>query len=342
MPTVGVRVTPKAGLDPEAVKDRLATANWNLIEHIDGGPILALGEFSAGEDGAKALAAATEVGDPVALLDSTEVQDLNEDGKVGLVPLEEITTAFTNVVKTAGEISASSNGKIATASTPRFFGPPNIPAALLARLSTSDRSRVISSYIEGWLRFATNRAEQAAWGPSHEAMLLAHVNTDEARSKAALDLFNEDVRAARERAILLSEVVGMAAAMKDQVKAWTSLAGKVPGLLVLSVLLGALFVGWSLMLVQQGKLTGLELALLAFVFALVSISPATLLLLGRPLKGMDDWTPDKLFGADKDDKKDEAGENDEAVDSIKGAAKPGDGKTDEAKPGEPAGKPAAS
>jgi hypothetical protein len=58
------------------------------------------------------------------------------------------------------------------------------------------------------------------------------------------------------------------------------------------------------------------MAVLVFVFALMAISPATLLLIGRPLKGLDEWSPNK-----QEKKAEEAAKEEPAKDKGKAEAK---------------------
>ncbi len=52
-----------------------------------------------------------------------------------------------------------------------------------------------------------------------------------------------------------------------------------------------LFLLYAFNLVRDAKLGGAGLALVIFVLALFAISPAVLLLLERPLKGLDSYSP---------------------------------------------------
>ena len=70
-----------------------------------------------------------------------------------------------------------------------------------------------------------------------------------------------------------------------------------------------MFVAALFVLLFLGRINGWEMAVLAFVFALMAVSPATLLLIGRPLKGLDEWSPSKY-----EKKTDEAAKEEPAKD----------------------------
>jgi len=76
-----------------------------------------------------------------------------------------------------------------------------------------------------------------------------------------------------------------------QMKKWTSLANLGAVLLVLTVLFAMAMTGWIIALAGDKTITDWALPAAIFALALFAISPAVLLLLQRPLKGIDEWTP---------------------------------------------------
>lgn len=77
----------------------------------------------------------------------------------------------------------------------------------------------------------------------------------------------------------------------NQRKQWTGLAKFAPVLLVLSLVASVAGSVAAFILTGDGHLNGYQLPLILFVLALVAISPSALLLLERPLKGLDSWSP---------------------------------------------------
>ncbi len=103
----------------------------------------------------------------------------------------------------------------------------------------------------------------------------------------------------------------MSKAVTEQFSTWSKLAKGVRWLLVLSILLSSAFVVGGFYLLDRQRIDGWQMAVLAFIFALTAISPATLLLIGRPLAGLDKWTPDAMFGGEKKEK--DEGDKDKAA-----------------------------
>jgi membrane protein implicated in regulation of membrane protease activity len=75
------------------------------------------------------------------------------------------------------------------------------------------------------------------------------------------------------------------------VKRWRELSEKGPLFLVIGGAFSAAMVIVAFVLAGYGKIGDLALAGVVFALALFAVSPAVLLLLGRPLAGLDNWTP---------------------------------------------------
>jgi hypothetical protein len=91
----------------------------------------------------------------------------------------------------------------------------------------------------------------------------------------------------------MKKAVDTAGEMNRHLMKWRELSGSVWPMLQVSSIIAAVFVLVSFALVFAGRISGWELAVLAFIFALMAVSPVTLLLIGRPLKGLDEWSPSK-------------------------------------------------
>lgn len=72
---------------------------------------------------------------------------------------------------------------------------------------------------------------------------------------------------------------------------WRSLAGWAPWFLLGTLIFSAALSGFGMWATYQGSISALDLSVLIFVLALFAISPAVLLLLERPLAGLDNWKP---------------------------------------------------
>lgn len=279
------------------------------------------GKFSPDGDGTKAPRTAEDV-------------PIEGESLVKSAPPEDLVAMHVSV--TGQKIPATDeNGK--TESPTASIELPAFPEAMWKKMNAEDGSKAAVSFMNTWLTFVTDRRGQAAWASSRETKLLAHLENDQQRSAAAQELLKHDQLEAGQRLLLMAEAVMMSRAIRSQFSGWTKLASIVPWILGVSILLSSIFVFAGLFLVWQGRLNGLEMALLAFVFALIAISPATLLLIGRPLEGLDKWTPDAMFNAGKDETEKKTG-----VTKPGETEKPGDTETGgAAKPGEPE-KPAAT
>ncbi|WP_156750686.1 hypothetical protein [Mycobacterium sp. 852013-50091_SCH5140682] len=162
--------------------------------------------------------------------------------------------------------------------------PPNndLVMTLLNEVDMYKRSGIAEQYLKDM-----NRREN--WKVMPEAVLLDDATTaaierrDIILSKLGLP--------AGEHEKFLAQVVEAAKETNNQIKTWRKLAWGAVILLVLGLVAAVFFTYWSFQLVADGKINGYELIAIVFVLALVAISPAVLLLLQRPLKGIDQWAP---------------------------------------------------
>ncbi|MFZ2528758.1 MAG: hypothetical protein WAX14_14080 [Rhodococcus sp. (in: high G+C Gram-positive bacteria)] len=109
---------------------------------------------------------------------------------------------------------------------------------------------------------------------------------------------------AEERTKYLTQVVALAGEMVTQAKVWRGLG--IAGAVAVAAALGfSIFFIWKLIdKIPENNLNGIHLIFIVFTFAVFIISPGVLLILGRPLKSLDEWTPDGILKSDKpgDDK----------------------------------------
>lgn len=192
-----------------------------------------------------------------------------------------------------------------TAADAGLAAAPAVPELVWKSLSPADKQALSKEFVEHAVEFATNRQMSAAWNhDSEETALLAHLEAQQ-RQDIALQLLQrrgglstENVRSEQigndfqhERVMLMKQAVAASEETTKHLIEWRKLSHRVVPFLVATTMFGSLLVLVALDLVRQGRLNGLEMALLAFVFALMAISPATLLLIGRPLEGLDKWRP---------------------------------------------------
>jgi hypothetical protein len=176
-------------------------------------------------------------------------------------------------------------------------GVPTIPDAVWTSLDKPDAAAAAKTLVEKATTFETDRTARAAWTPTRENALMAHVDPP-LRADVAKRLLEESggiteghVTARAERNLMLKAAVDVTTSINDQLKRWTELSQLVVPLLAAMSLAGFLLILVCLDLLRAGRVNGTEMALLAFVFTLAAVSPATLLLIGRPLKGLDQWSP---------------------------------------------------
>lgn len=191
------------------------------------------------------------------------------------------------------------------ASDAGLTGLPNVPAMVWNSLTHADKQAAAKDLVTRAIEFSADRQVGAAWSQAtRETTLLAHLDAPQRQSIAARlleqqgGLSEEQIRSVtlandfqQQRVNLMEKAVAAAEESTEHLKAWRTLSHVVVPFLLATTIFGGFLVLRALDLVSQGRLNGIEMALLAFVFALVAISPATLLLIGRPLEGLDKWRP---------------------------------------------------
>lgn len=205
---------------------------------------------------------------------------------------------------------------------------PTIPEYLWKSLNPESQDELAKKLVE----YVVNRPDTAAYGSSFDdAALFAHLNPadrpdhakkileqkhgmtgDQVRRELLVDEFQI------ERVNLMKQAVASAVEINEHLKKWRTLSENVVPFLVWSTAAAAAFVLALFALVFLGRISGWEMAVLVFVFALMAVSPATLLLVGRPLKGLDEWSPNK-----QEKKAEEAAKEEPARDKGKSEEKAG-------------------
>lgn len=193
---------------------------------------------------------------------------------------------------------------------------PTIPEYLWNSLEPESQDELVKKLVE----YVVNRPNTAAYGSSFDdAALFAHLDSGERPGMAMKILEQKHGMTSEqvmreglvnnfqaERINLMKQAVATATEMNKHLEKWRDLSENVWPLLKASSIVAGVFVGVSLVFVFLGRISGWEMAVLAFVFALMAVSPATLLLIGRPLKGLDEWSPSKQEKKAEETAKEEA------------------------------------
>lgn len=304
-----IRISPRSAIDGTD-RRQLKEVGWNFIDAGDDSDTLtAIGKFSSVGELNSALQAAETASMEIEPLTYEETLNLFGKNVFNIADPSDLMDrhpATRYDPRADGKSQAGLTAQAGTGgSNPTYDGlPKTVPDfsnTVWESMDAGTRSQAASSVVRSWLKYFTSRKAQAMWNGSRVSALMAQLNRND--------------RAAAASRMLDSEV-SMAKAIEVQFAAWTKLAKKVPWLLLLTTLIGALLVTACLYLVDRGKLDGWQLVFLIFVLALTAISPATLLLVGRPLAGLDKWTPDAIFGGGKEDKKDEGKTGDKEADKA--------------------------
>lgn len=98
----------------------------------------------------------------------------------------------------------------------------------------------------------------------------------------------------------LRAVADMAEEMVKQVKVWKVLAWVAVVIVALTLIFGGVQISHVVGKVTSSDATGYQLIGIIFALAVFVASPGVLFLLGRPLKGIDEWTPDGVLKSEKE------------------------------------------
>ncbi|QII05928.1 DUF308 domain-containing protein [Rhodococcoides fascians A25f] len=114
----------------------------------------------------------------------------------------------------------------------------------------------------------------------------------------------------------LKENVKLAKSVVAQRVRWTELSNFVPPFLGVSLIFSGILSIIAFLLTRDHHIDGYQLPLVLFVLALIAVSPSVLLLLERPLRGLDHWSPGGKVEDDAKAEKDEKTEDPAAPDSV--------------------------
>lgn len=105
------------------------------------------------------------------------------------------------------------------------------------------------------------------------------------------ELYAKAVETEGKRNELLAQAVRAATTLNDQLDGWKVLRDWAIGLMVTGTVFAVVMTIWLVNGRDLRSLEGYLLPILIFVFAVMAVSPAVLLLLGRPLAGIDQFLP---------------------------------------------------
>jgi hypothetical protein len=179
------------------------------------------------------------------------------------------------------------------------------PELALLELVTEEERPVLASHV------LEVRANLTA---SDESLRASHA--DLAAKRVELDARRVELEG--ERVALAHEGIETAKEMRRHMVRWRKLAGLAPWFLAATTLFAMAAIGYMLVELMPGDdVSDVAAPIAIFALAVFAISPAVLLLLERPLKGLDDWMPGGK----------PSGEKDESGTSSGSSAKDGSGST---------------
>ena len=195
---------------------------------------------------------------------------------------------------------------------PAVFEPAKLQTKFWEALDKTKQVTFAERYFQQAFASRTQESDITAWTLAPEMWLLNDIKDPAARdalrseivrfklkthsTEAAFDAVA--LQAAHKRIELVDVSIATSNELLAQMKRWRTLSQIVPVLLAGSIIIAVLFLLYAFNLVDNGKLTGAGLALIIFVLALFAISPAVLLLLERPLKGLDSFSPGSAAARD--------------------------------------------
>lgn len=198
-------------------------------------------------------------------------------------------------------------GDAATEGEPPTPAPPELKdlhPALWEALT--DKPAFAKAYLESVVSARTTEQAADTWkGESQRVLIDKLGETDDTTKKlirqvvrvtAGLpdvesELYTKAVETEAKRNELLAQAVRAATTLNDQLDGWKMLRGWAIGLMVTGTVFAVVMTIWLLNGRDLRSLEGYLLPILIFVFAVMAVSPAVLLLLGRPLAGIDQFLP---------------------------------------------------
>lgn len=197
-----------------------------------------------------------------------------------------------------------------------------VPASALGYLHATDRHALVAQIVEAIYKDRSAYARTVRWSFSPEAELwgqisgfsrpgLAHqiLKSRAGIAPHQLKVADEVVNLHKQSVAQQAAVVDMLREFLNHLKKWTSLAETGRRMLWVTLVTGLLALGVMLFLTWDEKIADWALPLALAGLAVFIISPAVLLIVGRPLAGLDAWNP---TGADRPDSEEDSEDSDDA------------------------------
>ncbi|KRE27273.1 hypothetical protein ASG82_12620 [Mycobacterium sp. Soil538] len=177
-------------------------------------------------------------------------------------------------------------------------------------LNDEVKKTVATHYFVTQRELERNRSRSAAWQAAPDWVLLdtvsrgrdldAHAELAAAMLQSKYGLLTETNRIEMEgtRVKIATKGLETAESLKQSIEQWTTLAKAAPWFMGAALLISVAILIGAFLLVKWDHLNGYQFSLAIFVCAVFVVSPATLLLLGRPLRGIDNAS---LTGKSPDD-----------------------------------------
>ena len=158
------------------------------------------------------------------------------------------------------------------------------------------KKKVAEQYFQSQRERELARSRSAAWRAAPDWVLLNTADETNAQGRLASEmlqsrygLLTQQGQADMEQTRVEIAKAGVATAesLRKGIDQWTTLAKAAPWFMWAALVISIAILGGAFLLVKWDRLSGYGFSLAIFVCALFVVSPATLLILGRPLRGID-------------------------------------------------------
>lgn len=165
---------------------------------------------------------------------------------------------------------------------------------MLALVNEDKRSELALGLLKARLRSAQLtdvELLELAEGTGKSALAAQLLRARAGVPESAADLATQRVEFEKKRVEYLGKAIEYTSEYIEQRKRWRDISKWVPGLLVGTLAASLGLTVWLFCLLAAKAVDGWQAALIIFVLAVVAVSPAALLLLERPLAGVDSFQP---------------------------------------------------
>jgi hypothetical protein len=283
---------------------RLLEDGWviqNVLSSRDDGPRILFLKGLSDEDGHRWLTSDVDDGSAnvpksTKLLAAAGSQEFSENFIDPGTQFEKIASVFAPAAPTPQPVQKDNDPTSSPASAikPVTDGREFVEL-LLNAVDPHDKAALAKSYLE-------TLVQRELWTLAPEMVLVNQMTEGQVSSekrKLLGEVLDVKLGGPTKHAQFLSAAAATAVEIKAQTKTWGRLIWPAVAILVVGVLASFVFTARGFDLVAKNQMKGYELVGVIFVLALTAISPAVLLLLQRPLAGIDAWSPGALKQDDK-------------------------------------------